>query len=152
MSDTPEDKLREISDKMNSPSHLPNTREYLEAHQEELNRLKAESKTMLTPEQRAQLDIIERVAGELEAAGIPFALFASDGRPSFWQFNKVLFGNEEPMDSIPQRRMNSLLSNMLGFVSHVARELTIICCKRADGEPIGAWIQGQWVPHKASTP
>jgi len=81
---------------------IPNNAEHFEAVQEDLNRTRAELKTKMSDEERVRLEVIEECSAKLEAAGVPFLLWAAshvpddDGRvPGFWQFNKLAYGSDD---------------------------------------------------------
>lgn len=73
--------------------------EHFEAVQEEVSALKAKTRTDMSPEDVARLDVIEECSAKLEAARIPFLLWGSVdpegltefGPRGFWQFNRLAY-------------------------------------------------------------
>ncbi len=137
----------------NTPSPTPE--EASLARQAALNARKEEQRATISPEEQARLDVIESVSRQLEAAQIPFLLFAdsvsldeSTKRSCWWQFNKMGYESVwTEMVSNAQDRMRALLQTT---VAHMSRTVTgyLVWMPEGNKPPVGGATKGEWSWYK----
>lgn len=97
-----------------------------------LNEKREKYKAEMSPSQLARLMVIEECSAKLEAAGVPFALFAAsndprpeDGYCDWWQFNKMDYSGEDKSFTERTHRsadgVVSLTPMVLSYVTRVLR-------------------------------
>lgn len=109
---------------------IPANEEHVEAVQAETNAKRAAMKETMSPEDRARLEVIEECVAKLEAAKVPFVLWAAsditppEGYPQgwcgWWQFNKLVY--DCPFDNIHERSFyanQSLYGHVLSYHSRL---------------------------------
>lgn len=83
-------------------SSIPFNEEHFEAYQDEVNRKREEMLATRPPEEVARMRVIESVAGQLEAANIPFVMWANPvlepDKVGFIRFNKLEYMAGETLD------------------------------------------------------
>lgn len=119
---------------------IPNREEYVEAVQADVDAARQAAKAKMSPTEVARLEVIEECSAKLEAAQVPFQLWASslDGKPDkgdrdFWYcFHKLSYESKENMQVYNDRifeAWQSLLPYLLthqtthGMVTLVAHSL-----------------------------
>lgn len=105
-------------------SSIPSNAEHVEARQAEINLRREERKASMDPAERLRLEVIEECSAKLEAAGVPFQLWAASdagdekGRHTWWCFHKHAYGSMENMDAYTDRVFESWQSLIMQLLNH----------------------------------
>lgn len=141
---------------------IPLNTEHVEALQAETDARRAEAKSKMTPTEITRLEVIEECSSKLEAAGVPFQLWAAsaDGEEGngarnggWWCFHKMSYVSNEDLEVYGDRvfeAWQSLLPKLLNSQTTYGN-VTIVVYSGKTGNPYSIHSRGtcQFIPPPA---
>lgn len=132
---------------------IPRNIEHYEARQMEINAERAAAKAKMTPTEVARLEVIEECSAKLEAAEVPFQLWAasSDGEPGkgfrsgWWCFHKMTYASREQFEAYTDREFESWMSMLSQLLTHQTTRgaITIVVHNSKTGKAYSVHSAGQ---------
>lgn len=137
---------------------IPPNLEHVEAAEAEIQAKRQAMKATMTPTELARLEVIEECSAKLEAAGVPYELWAAhddgkegDGsRVHWWHFYKLSYVSRENLKSYTDRcfeAWKSMITQLLNYQT-ICGALTIVCHSLLTGKAISIHSRGehQFIP------
>lgn len=127
--------------------------EHMEAAQEEINAKGAAMRASMSPAELARLDVIEECSAKLEAAKVPFQLWAASdiGDPAkgfcngWWCFHKMSYASKEQYEQYTDREFEAWWSLIAQLLSHQTTRgnVTIVMHNNKTGHPYSVHRAGE---------
>ena len=138
---------------MNTRPTIPPNEEHFEARQAEVDQRRAEDKAKMSPTEVARLNAIEECSAKLEAAGVPFQLWAAsaDGEPDrgersgWWCFHKLSYASKANMDTYTDRVFEAQRSLLAQLLNHqtLGAAITLMVYNSKTGHPVSVHSRGE---------
>lgn len=138
---------------------IPLNEEHVDARQADIDAQRQEIKSKMTPTERARLEVIEECAAKLEAAQVPFQLWAAsedgksddDGSRKFWIcFHKLSYVPKADMVVYNDRVFEAWQSLLPYILTHQTchGEVTIVTHSLKTGRAVAIHSRGecQFIP------
>jgi len=133
------------------------------ARQATINAERAALKATMSPTEVARLEVIEECSAKLEAAGVPFQLWAAHGdgeegngsRPFWWCFHKLSYTPLENVAAYSDRVFEAWRSLISRLLTHQTThgQISIVLYNGHTGAPMSVHSNGtvQYVPPPPSS-
>ena len=139
--------------------NIPNKEDYIEAVQADVNAARQKAKAQMSPTEVARLEVIEECAAKLEAAQVPFQLWAASidqpsceecgervgARNHWWYFHKLSYVSKADMTVYNDRVYEAWYSLLPYVLTHQTTHgaVTLVAHSLKTGRAISVHSRGE---------